>query len=146
MTDKLPPTTAGPTSGPTKPGDTTKPTNPWDTTKPTNPTDPWHPTNPTPTADNGLPTTASPGAGGLGAGGVAGLVIGILVVVGLAAVLLVMLRSRDWEVRRMLPASMQTSSGAGQVFQNMSYNTGTYLPAASPPPAIPGTDKTTANP
>ena len=32
--------------------------------------------------------------------------------------------NRNWEVRRLLPASMQTSNSSGSAFQNMSYSSG----------------------
>ena len=37
---------------------------------------------------------------------------------------------RNWEVRRLLPASMQTSTTSGSAFQNMSYSSG-YKPHLS---------------
>ena len=91
-------------------------------------------------------------------GAVAGVVIGVIACLALAALLVVLLRNRcipdtccpstilhqiefclfiltsnnfelcawfrNWEVRRLLPASMQTTTSSGSAFQNMSYSSG----------------------
>jgi len=55
-------------------------------------------------------------------------VIGVLVIVGLAGVLLVMLRNRDWDVRRLLPPSRATvfssQDNNKSAFSNISYSSG----------------------
>merc|ERR1711936_910068 len=96
-----------PTDHPTKPDETTAKRPTYDPTEPTQ--------------DNGVDPTSGPGMAG---GAVAGVVIAVIASVALAAVLVVMLRNRNWEVRRLLPASMQTSTSSGSAFQNMSYSSG----------------------
>ena len=111
----------------TEPWDTTpKHTEPWDTTP--KHTEPW---DTTPTQHNDIPTTpksttkGKPSSkcrsytqetlvlGGMGGGAIAAIIIAVLIVGGLAGVMVVMLRSRDWDVRRLVPpqASAIFSSG-----------------------------------
>merc|ERR1712192_321710 len=92
---------------PTKPDETTAARPTYDPTEPTQ--------------DNGIDPTSGPGLGG---GAVAGVVIAVIACLALATLLVVMLRNRNWEVRRLLPASMQASTSNGSAFQNMSYSSG----------------------
>jgi len=58
---------------------------------------------------------------------VAAIVIAVLVIVALVGGLLVMLRSRDWDVRRLIPPSRATvfsSQGNKSAFSNISYSSG----------------------
>jgi hypothetical protein len=64
----------------------------------------------------------------MGGGAIAGIIIAVLIVGGLAGVMLVMLRSRDWDVRRLVPpraAAVFSSGDKSSAFSNISYSTGT---------------------
>ena len=64
----------------------------------------------------------------MGGGAIAAIVIAVLILGGLAGVMAVMLRSRDWDVRRLVPprASAVFSSGdRSSAFSNISYSSGT---------------------
>ena len=56
----------------------------------------------------------------------AAIIIAILVVGGLVGVFLFVLRSRDWEVRRLLPPSASSllggTSSSPETFSNIAYN------------------------
>ena len=65
----------------------------------------------------------------MGGGGIAAIIIAICVVFSLTAVLVVMLKNRDWDVRRLVPprlvevvAPNNNNSSAMATFGNIAYN------------------------
>ena len=68
--------------------------------------------------------------GGIGGGAIAGIIIGVLTVGALAGVFVVMLRNRNWDVRRLVPprrATILSSSSNNNAFSNISYQTGNLV-------------------
>merc|ERR1719167_278863 len=136
MTDKLPQSTPEPTEPPSttpKSETTSRHTEPWESTS--KHTEPWEstskhtePWDTTPTQHNDIPTTpAGTSGGGIGGGAIAGIIIGVLTVGALAGVFVVMLRNRNWDVRRLVPprrATILSSSSNNNAFSNISYQTG----------------------
>merc|ERR1712228_968564 len=120
---KLPKSTPEPTEPPTttpKSETTSRHTEPWESTS--KHTEPWEstskhtePWDTTPTQHNDIPTTpASTSNGGIGGGALAGVFV-------------VMLRNRNWDVRRLVPprrATILSSSSNDNAFSNISYQTG----------------------
>merc|ERR1719188_1784559 len=61
-------------------------------------------TKSTPTQPNGETTVALPSKqGGIGGGGIAAIIIAVCIVFGVTAVLVVMLKNRDWDFHRLVP-------------------------------------------
>ena len=66
----------------------------------------------------------------MGGGGIAAIIIAICVVFAVSAVLIVMLKNRDWDVRRLVPPRLveivtpnnNTNNTAMAAFGNISYN------------------------
>ena len=65
-------------------------------------------------------------AEGISGGGIAGIVIAVCAVFGLSAALVVMLKNRDWDVKRLVPNLPSGGGGGGSrpmtSFSNMSYS------------------------
>ena len=63
-------------------------------------------------------------AEGISGGGIAGIVIAVCAVFGLSAALVVMLKNRDWDVKRLVPSLPSRGGGSTPMtsFSNMSYN------------------------
>ena len=68
-------------------------------------------------------------AEGISGGGIAGIVIAVCAVFGLSAGLVLMLKNRDWDVKRLVPNLPARGGGGGSramtSFSNMSYNSST---------------------
>ena len=64
----------------------------------------------------------------MGGGGIAAIIIAVCVIFSLSAVVLVMLKNRDWDVRRLLPPRLvevvapNNNSSAMATFGNIAYN------------------------
>merc|ERR1711973_1083683 len=89
-------------------------------------------TKSTPTQANGETTPVSTKKqGGISGGGIAAIIISLCIVVGISSVLVVMLKNRNWEVRRLIGSlnienlrqSANNNNGTNlSSFGNMAYN------------------------
>merc|ERR1719391_941363 len=126
------PTTTTPATKPTGTTTTTKKTSTTTSKGSTRTTTKTTTTKSTPTQANGETTPVSTKKqGGISGGGIAAIIISVCIVVGVSSVLVVMLKNRNWEVRRLIGSlnienlrqSTNNNNGTNMSsFANMSYN------------------------
>merc|ERR1719391_263576 len=126
------PTTTTPATKPTGTTTTTKKTSTTTSKGSTRTTTKTTTTKSTPTQANGETTPVSTKKqGGISGGGIAAIIISVCIVVGVSSVLVVMLKNRNWEVKRLIgslnienlrQSANKNNSTNLSSFGNMAYN------------------------